>query len=116
MEHKLTHGQFSGAEVFMLFDNPKRLPLENFTYLPLPGEILYYYSEVGGAGSSKQHVGEVCFVYGRGVTLRGHEGVPTKTTLFARVPGDWKHDWVEFANQCRKVRWEGPSVLRIDRA
>src|SRR5690348_2376372 len=73
MEHKLTHGQFSGAEVFLLFDNPKRLPLENFTGLPLPGEILYYHSELGGVGSSKSYVGEICFIYGRGVTLRGHE-------------------------------------------
>ena len=35
---------------------------------------------------------------------------------FGRVPGDWKYDWQEFARECRKARWEGPQVLRIERA
>jgi len=36
-------------------------------------------------------------------------------SLFARIPGDWKHDWLTFAQACRRVRWEGPQLLRIER-
>ncbi len=38
----------------------------------------------------------------------GPKVCPTYASLFARIPGDWKHDWVPFANACRRVRWEGP--------
>ena len=59
-------------------------------------------------------MGEICFVYGRGVVLRGHEGVTAYAHLFARIPGDWKHDWIHFARACRRCRWEGPQTLRIE--
>jgi hypothetical protein len=49
------------------------------------------------------------------VVLRGPEGVPTHASLFARIPGDWKYDWVDFAKACRRARWEGPQTLRIER-
>jgi len=55
-------------------------------------------------------------VYDRGVMLKGPDGLPVYTPLFARIPGDWERDWVEFAEACRRVRWEGPQVLRIDKA
>jgi hypothetical protein len=41
--------------------------------------------------------------------------VPTHASLFARIPGDWKYDWIPFAKACRRVRWEGPQLLRIER-
>ena len=44
--------------------------------LPLPGELLYFYDEGRGAVGGRKAVGEICVVYGRGVVLRGHEGVP----------------------------------------
>ena len=50
----------------------------------------------------KKPISEICFVYNRGVVLRGPEGVPTHCSLFARVPGDWKYDWPEFRAACRK--------------
>ena len=43
VENKTIHGQFSGAEVFILLDNPQPVPPEDLTQLPLPGEILYFY-------------------------------------------------------------------------
>lgn len=115
LEIKPIHGQFSGAEVFVLIEGGKPMPRENLTQLPLPGEILYFYEGGGNVQSGKRTVGEICIVYGRGVVLRGPEGVGTHCSLFARIPGDWKYDWTGFAQACRRVRWEGPSPLRIER-
>lgn len=113
-ENTTLHGQFSGAEVFILID-PLNTPAENKTQIPLPGEILYFF-DPGGSAQSPKPVGEICVVYGRGVILKEWEGVPTRASLFARIPGDWKYDWSEFADACRRVRWEGPQRLRIERA
>lgn len=115
IEADVVHGMYSGAEVFALLDNPQPAASENLCQLPLPGEILYFYDPGGNVTSRKTPVGEICIVYGRGVVLRGHEGVATYANLFARIPGDWKHDWTSFAGGCRRVRWEGPQRLRIER-
>ena len=40
IEKKTIHGQFSGAEVFVLLDNPQPAPPEGLTQIPLPGELL----------------------------------------------------------------------------
>ena len=114
VEQKALHGMYSGAEVFALIENPEPAPAENLVQLPLPGELLYFYDEGRGAAGARKPVGEICFVYGRGVVLRGHEGVPVHASLFARVPGDWKHDWTAFAAACRRCRWEGPQRLRLE--
>lgn len=116
VETKAIHGMYSGAEVFAMVDKPQPAPAENLVQLPLPGEILYFYDPSVGAVGAKKPVGEIVVVYGRGVTLRAHEGIPTHCALFARIPGDWKYDWTKFALECRKSRWEGPGVLRIERA
>ncbi len=115
VERPLTHGRYSGAEVFMIIDPPAPAPAENQTMLPLPGEILYwseYDTSVTGGGGL---VAEVCLIYGRGVTLRGPEGKPSHGSLFARIPGDWKYDWMAFAAACRRVRTGGSQRLRIER-
>ena len=114
-ESKAIHGMYSGAEVFILIANAPRNPGENMLQLPLPGELLYFYDEGRGATGARKPVGEICLVYGRGVVLRAHEGIPTQASLFARIPGDWKYDWTAFALACRRCRWEGPQVLRIER-
>jgi len=116
VEHDVVHGMYSGAEVFALIENPEPAPAENLTQLPLPGEILYFFDPGANITSRKGGIGEICIVYGRGVTLRGPEGVPTHASLFARIPGDWKYDWTAFAQACRRARWEGPQRLRIERA
>lgn len=115
IETKAIHGMYSGAEVFVMVDQPQPAPQENLVQLPLPGELLYFYDPSVGAVGAKRPVGEVVFVYGRGVVLRAHEGVPTHCSLFARVPGDWKYDWQDFAKACRKCRWEGPQVMKIEK-
>jgi len=116
IETKVIHGMYSGAEVFAMLDNPKPAPQENMVQLPLPGEVLYFYDASTGAVGAKKPVAEVVIVYGRGVVLRAHEGVPTHCALFARIAGDWKYDWIKFAAESRKARWEGPQMLRIERA
>ena len=116
LEHRLMHGQFSGAEVFVLLDNPAPAPAENLTHLPLPGELFFFYESGANVTSRGGAIAEICIVYGRGVMLKGAEGVPVHASLFARIPGDWKYDWVPFAQACRRVRWEGRQVLRIERA
>jgi Protein of unknown function (DUF3830) len=115
VEHKAIHGQVSGPEVFVLLNDPKPLPAEQMVQLPLPGEILYFFDPGGSVISGRQASAEICVVYDRGTVLRGPEGVPTYASLFARIPGDWKHDWVFFAQACRRVRLEGPQLLRIER-
>lgn len=116
VEHNAIHGMFSGAEVFVLLDQARPAPPENLAQIPLPGEILYFYDPGGNVTSGKKQAGEICVVYGRGVILKGPEGVPTHASLFARIPGDWKYDWVAFAQACRRARWQGPHPLRIERA
>jgi hypothetical protein len=115
VEHQAIHGQYSGSEVFVLLDHPKPLPAEQIVQLPLPGEILYFFDPGGSVISGRQPSAEICVVYDRGTVLRGPEGVPTHASLFARIPGDWKCDWIPFARACRRVRWEGPQLLRIER-
>lgn len=113
LEIKAIHGMYSGAEVFQLIDNPQLVAQQNRTSLPLPGELLYFYDAGGNVTSRPGAVGEICLVYGRGVSLKGPEGAPTYASLFARIPGDWKHDWKDFAQACRRCRWQGPQILRI---
>jgi len=116
IETRAIHGMYSGAEVFAILDDPKPVPPEGLTQLPLPGEILYFYDESKNVTNVRKAVAELCVVYNRGVVLRGPEGVPTHASLFARIPGDWKYDWIPFREACRKARWEGPPMLRIERA
>src|SRR5262245_5147453 len=116
MEYDAIHGQFSGAEVFVKLAEAHRVPEQNLVQLPLPGELLYFYDPGTNVQSRGTAMAEICFVYGRGVVLRGPEGVPTHASLFARVPGDWKHDWRDFAAACRRVRFEGKARLRIESA
>jgi hypothetical protein len=115
LENRTLHGQFSGAEVFILLDNPEPAPLESQTQIPLPGEIFYFFDPGGNVTSGRAPGSEICLVYGRGVVLRGPEGVPSYASLFARIPGDWKYDWVDFAKACKRVRSEGPQRFRIER-
>ena len=114
IEGKSIHGMYSGAEVFLLIDHPRPVAAQNRTALPLPGELLYFYDTSANVTSSRREAGEICLVYGRGVSLKGPEGVPTYASLFARIPGDWKYDWTEFAQASRRCRWEGPQLLRIE--
>jgi hypothetical protein len=116
LEGRAVHAMYSGAEVFLMLEDPQRAPEENGVHLPLPGEVLFFHDPGTGSVGARKPVAEICIVYGRGVALRQHEGIPTQGSLFARIPGDWKYDWADFAKACRRTRWEGPQMLRIERA
>jgi hypothetical protein len=32
------------------------------------------------------------------------------------IADGWKDDWTAFFDACRKSRWEGPQLLKIERA
>jgi uncharacterized protein DUF3830 len=115
LEHTSVHGRYSGMEVFIVVEPPKQAPAENETGLPLPGEILYWSALDTSVTGGGRLVAEVCVIYGRGVTLRGPEGMPSRGSLFARIPGDWKHDWIPFQEACKRIRTKGTSALRIER-
>jgi Protein of unknown function (DUF3830) len=116
LEKSLLPGMYSGPEMFMLLDEAQPGPHENEVRLPLPNEILYFYDPGTNSAGGNRAVSEICVVHSRGVALKQHEAVPTFAMLFARIPGDWKHDWTDFAAECRRVRTQGPQQLRIERA
>src|SRR5262245_52790658 len=116
VEHRTIHGQYSGAEVFLLLDKAQPAPPENLAQLPLPGELLFFYDASRNVLNPPKPIAEICIVYNRGVILRAAEGTPTQASLFARIPGDWKYDWTAFRDACRQSRMEGPQALRIERA
>ena len=108
----------AAAGVDGLMINPQyfvEAPDENRTQLPLPGEILYWSAHDTSVTGEGKLVAEICLMYGRGVTLRGAEGIPSHASLFARIPGDWKYDWTAFRDACRRVRTHKPAPLRIER-
>jgi hypothetical protein len=115
IEKTVIHGMYSGPEVFMVLDKAEDIARENDLQLPLPGEILYFYDPGTSAGGGNRAVSEICVVYGRGVSLKQHDAVPTFASLFARIPGDWTRDWSDFANTCRRIRRERTAPLRIER-
>jgi hypothetical protein len=115
VEKKMIHGMYSGPEVFMVLDKAQEISRENDVQLPLPGEILYFYDPGTSAGGGNRAVSEICVVYGRGVSLKQHDAVPTFASLFARIPGDWKRDWTDFAAACRRIRTDRASRMRIER-
>lgn len=112
IEGRTIHGKFSGNEVFVKVEPPTPLKPENLVTLPLPGELLYYFQEGGVYVDALKSYAEVCVIYGRNVVLRGEGGVQVFGSLFGRITGDW----VQFAEMCKRVRFEGPKVLRIERA
>ncbi|MEX2541234.1 MAG: DUF3830 family protein [Trueperaceae bacterium] len=115
LEHDLYHGRFSGSEVFVLLDDAPEVPPEQRCHMPLPGEILYWRDEGTAVTSGGRPVAEIVMAFGRAVRLGGPEGMPSYGNLFARVPGDWKYDWTEFAEACRRVRTGGLTPLRVER-
>ncbi len=115
VENDWWHGRYSGMESFMILEVAKPAPPEKRTMLPLPGEILYWNDGGSAVTSTGNAVAEIVFAFGRGVRLCGPEGVASYANLFARIPGDWKYDWVDFDNACARVRSEGLAPVRIER-
>ena len=104
VETKVIHGMYSGAEVFAMIDNPQPAPAQNMVQLPLPGELLYFYDASTGAVGARKPVAEICVVYGRGVVVRAHEGVPTHCSLFARINVRLNKDCDSMVAQCSAIQ------------
>lgn len=115
VEQDLYHGRHSGQEAFIILDEAPEAPAERRSTMPLPGEILYWRDVGTSVTSSGGPVAEILIAFGRAVRLGGPEGIPTFGNVFARIPGDWKYDWVEFAEACGRVRREGLTRVRIER-
>ena len=111
VENRTIHGMYSGREVFIMVEPPQAVKDENLVNLPLPGEIFYFHQEGGVYVDADCSYSEICIVYGRGVQFRGEGGASSFANLFARFTGDWS----AFAEACRRVRYNGPRRLRIER-
>ena len=48
--------------------------------------------------------------------LRSEQVRGRETRAQRSIPGDWTYDRTPFRDACRKARWEGPPLLRIERA
>jgi hypothetical protein len=108
------HGQYSGAEIFVLVPDPIQIGEENLTGIPIPGELFYFYQGTESVIADPEPIEEFVLVYNRGVLLKQAEGMQTRANLFARIPGDWKYDWTDFQQACAQLRLN-PQTLHIER-
>lgn len=115
LEHMMYHGRYSGLESFVVLDDVPELPDERLCTMPLPGELLFWRDEGNAVTSSGTPVAEIVLAFGRAVRIGGAEGVQSFGNLFARIPGDWKYDWTEFAAECGRIRTEGLKRVRFER-
>jgi len=109
IEAPLVHGQFSGAEVFVLVDDPARLPAENLVQLPLPGELLYFYEGTESATAGRGPVEAFDFgdvLPGEVIAFEVDAICPDETALF--IP---THRALACADGV--VRWPGSDELRF---
>ena len=115
VENELMHGRYSGMEVFMLRDEYQPAADEKNTQLPLPGQIPYWSDAGMSVIGDNWSITEILFAFGRGVTFRGAERVPSFANCFARIPGDWKYDWVDFTQDCGRIRTQATQAFWIQR-
>jgi hypothetical protein len=112
LEGRTIHGMYSGPELFIRTDHLPAVPAENQIHRPLIGDIGFWYQEGGRFHSGAQTVSEVVFIYNRGAAIMGPDGQTTWVNLFAQIRPEGAAAFYEVA---RKVRYEGPRTLRIER-
>jgi len=112
LEGRSVHGMFSGPELFIRTDHLPPVPVENQIHRALPGDVGFWYQEGGRFHSGAQTVSEVVFIYNRGAAIMGPDGQPTWVNLFAQIRSEGSEAFYEVA---RKIRYEGPRTLRIER-
>jgi hypothetical protein len=112
LEGRTVHGMYSGPELFIRTDHLPAVPAENQTHRPLPGDVGFWYQEGGRFHSGAQTVSEVVFIYNRGAAIMGPDGQTTWVNLFAQIRSEGAE---AFYAEARKVRYEGPQTLRIER-
>ena len=116
VETRAIHGMYSGAEVFALLDNPQPVPPEGLTQLPLPGEILYFYDESKNVTNSARRWRSCASSITAASSCAGRKACRRTPASSPASPATGNTTGLPFRDACRKARWEGPPMLRIERA
>jgi hypothetical protein len=108
------HDIWSGHQVIAHLDNAVVLRPENvLTYLPIPGDIFYYYRPphyVRGAPYGRPESAELGFVYDRDTRPQGPRG-PEAVNLFASISSGME----DFARVCEEMIYRGATDLLLER-
>jgi hypothetical protein len=111
---KAIHDIWSGHQLLAHLDPHCVLPPENvLTYLPVPGDIFYYYRPPNyfrGAPYGRSESAEVGIIYDRDTRPQGPRG-PEAVNLFANISSDL----AVFARACEQIIYRGPKELLIER-
>ncbi len=116
LEARLYHAMLSGNEVLIELSekNMLRLEPENWVYHVVPGDVLYWHSHWGNAKYLRDNpeIDEIVFIYDRYTRLRDISHHETAANLFGRISSS--SELSKFAEICRKIRREGPKIIRLE--
>lgn len=108
------HDIWSGHQVLAHLDNTFVLPPENaLTYLPVPGDIFYYYrprNYFRGSPYGRYESAEIGIVYERDTRPQGPRG-PEAVNLFANISSSRE----SFAKACEEMIYRGQKSLLIEK-
>jgi hypothetical protein len=108
------HDIWSGHEILAHLDPSVVIPPENvLTYIPMPGDVFYYYRPphyVRGAPFGRSESAELGLVYDRDTRPQGPRG-PQAVNLFAHVASGLE----DFARACEQMITDGQKALVIER-
>jgi hypothetical protein len=108
------HDIWSGHLVLAHLDTNVQLPPENvLTYIPVPGDIFYYYRPphyVRGAPYGRAESAELGFVYAEDTRPQGPRG-PEAVNLFANISTGLE----DFAQACEEMIRRGQREILIEK-
>ena len=108
------HDIWSGHQVLAHLDPDLVLPPENvLTYIPMPGDLFYYYRPphyFRGAPYGRTESAELGFIYDRDTRPQGPRG-PEAVNLFARISSGIE----DFARACESMITSGQQNLVIEK-
>jgi hypothetical protein len=108
------HDIWSGHQVLAHLDQTFVLPPENaLTYLPVPGDIFYYYrprNYFRGSPYGRYESAEIGIVYDRDTRPQGPRG-PEAVNLFANISSSREG----FARACEDMIYRGQKTLLIEK-
>ncbi len=118
IREKCFHAMYAGPEIMIglpkshqTFD-PKALPGENQTVVPVPGDVLFFFQGPRMMKGLLDEFWEIGMFYGEGGRTFGPLGW-TPVTMWGRM----RHaDLPAFAATCQDIRWHGMKTLEIKRA
>jgi hypothetical protein len=107
------HDIWSGHQVLAHLESTVVLPPENvLTYIPMPGDVFYYYRPphyFRGAPYGRSESAELGFVYDRDTRPQGPRG-PEAVNLFAHISSGID----DFARACEEMIYRGQKGLLIE--